>query len=533
MPKVIFQTDQGPKTINFDSMPTQQDIEDVVKQQGWKPAKQSAAAPGATTTPQTPQGTGGVGGFFKGVAKGIGSTVAGLESAGQTLLEQTGGRVANLITGKGFTATHDTPNLKEALGENIKPHGTAENVGFWGEQLGEFLIPVGAIGKAEKAVEGVSTLSKLGKAGELIAEASPKLAKATEAAMRVGGKALVEGGANAAISLAQTGDYKEAAKTGLLFGTLKGITGAAGEALKAAKFPEYLYGKIFKSGWQDMYQKLKTEGLQAFKKDSPELFDQLVKSGAIKAGPSGMAIVNESLAKQALDRGLKGSVKDMSNQVVRGLVESEDIVKSIAKSSKKAVSIPEKAYYNVLKDIEKEYQDVAFGSISKKANTLAKAVKNGKVDGETALELRRFLDGLRIQSSYNPMSTSKLSLGQQNLKALTERLRTKVNALPGMKTAMKNYSFYIDALESLAKKANKEANAGALDLIDKALLGGGIFAHAPIEATALEAVKKTASSPKVFTNIAQKIQQGGLPTKVGAAAKYGLTKLMSVGEPNQ
>ena len=131
------------------------------------------------------------------------------------------------------------------------------------------------------------------------------------------------------------------------------------------------------------------------------------------------------------------------------------------------------------------------------------------------------------------MSTSKLSLGQQNLKALTERLRTKVNALPGMKTAMKNYSFYIDSLESLAKKANKEANAGALDLIDKALLGGGIFAHAPIEATALEAVKKTASSPKVFTNIAQKIQQGGLPTKVGAAAKYGLTKLMSVGEPNQ
>lgn len=514
MPKVIFQTDQGPKTINFASTPNQAAIEEVVRQQGWKPAGKAAPAQSTTSAPPAPQGTGGIGGVLKGIVKGVGSTIAGAETLGQKGLDFITKPISEAVTGKPYTPTQ---NLKDALGENIKPHGTAENLGFYGEQLGEFLIPMGALGKAEKVVEGVSEASKLGKFGK--------------AAINVLGKAGVEGVGNAGITAIQSGgNAKETLATGLTFGLLKGVTGAAGEALKAAKFPEYLYGKIFKSGWQDMYQKLRTEGLAAFKKDSPELYQQLVKQGAIKAGPSGMAIVNDSLAKQALDKGLKGSLKEMSNQVVKGLYESEGIVKSIAGASKKTIALPEKAYVNVLNDISKEYKDVAFGTISKEAKRLAGLAKSGKLDAETALEMRRFLDGLRIQSSYNPLATAKMSLSQQNLKALTERLRGRVNELPGMKTAMKNYSFYIDALESLAKKANKEANAGALDLVDKALLGGGIFAHAPVEATVLEGIKKVASSPKVYTNLAQTIQKTGLPTKTGTVLKAGLSKVLNAGQ---
>ncbi len=58
MPKVTYQTDQGPKVINFGSMPTQADIEDVAKQQGWKPKGAQAPTPGAT--PDTASNPGGI-----------------------------------------------------------------------------------------------------------------------------------------------------------------------------------------------------------------------------------------------------------------------------------------------------------------------------------------------------------------------------------------------------------------------------------------------------------------------------------------
>lgn len=56
MPKVTYQTDQGPKVINFASTPSPKDINDVVTKQGWKPAVAAGVlpkkpSPAMSTTP--------------------------------------------------------------------------------------------------------------------------------------------------------------------------------------------------------------------------------------------------------------------------------------------------------------------------------------------------------------------------------------------------------------------------------------------------------------------------------------------------
>lgn len=87
----------------------------------------------------------------KGVVKGAGDTVAGAMRFGETVANQTAGRVVSAIQGKGFN-----PLPTEELGGNIgrdkglidilKPTNTAQKVGYYGEKVGELALPGGAGG---------------------------------------------------------------------------------------------------------------------------------------------------------------------------------------------------------------------------------------------------------------------------------------------------------------------------------------------------------------------------------------------------
>jgi hypothetical protein len=157
---------------------------------------QSAVSP-QPVSQETPQSSstlgrvaGAVGNFGVGVAKGLGSTVFGI------------GQLADkVIPGQ---------LLPEEKPEFLKPKGTAQNIGFGAEQIGEFFIPAGLAVKGAKAIEGASALSKLSKAG--------KAGKIASGALKLGGKAAIGATEAGAVRAAQTGGDIEEVKTAAKFG---------------------------------------------------------------------------------------------------------------------------------------------------------------------------------------------------------------------------------------------------------------------------------------------------------------------------
>ena len=125
----------------------------------------------------------------------------------------------------------------------------------------------------------------------------------------------------------------------LLGGAVGGVIPAIGAGVKnLGKFlspdsmPEKMYNVIFKNTADDVFSKLRTEGIDQIQKTNPELFGQAVKAGIVRLGKDGVYKIDETIAKQALDRGLKGSLKQMADSVVETNVKSEVGLREIVKN---------------------------------------------------------------------------------------------------------------------------------------------------------------------------------------------------------
>ncbi len=196
------------------------------------------------STPQQepqPQGKGGLAGFGLGALKGVGNTVSNISSFGQKALEKITGIKSN------------TPTAKEQFGEQLTPKGTAEKIGFGAEQVAEFFIPAGAVGKAGKAadiaVQGLNLGSKTTKALQLASKAGIGAAEAAGVtAIQGGGKTEVK---NAAIfgglfpiALKAIGVIGTAAKEVAKF-TSSSLSGVPKEAIEyALKNPQKVQSAI-------------------------------------------------------------------------------------------------------------------------------------------------------------------------------------------------------------------------------------------------------------------------------------------------
>lgn len=396
---------------------------------------------------------GGVKEVGKGIAKGVLSTAKGLGTIGQKLMDLVPGNVV------GSDVYRPGTELEQKASEAFTPETGLEKAGFTGEQIAEFFIPAAKAAKAEKTIHLLSQGIK-----------SPLIA----AGIRVLGKAGVQAASAGGVSLAQTGgDVKEAGKVAATAGVLRGGMAVIGEGARAFHVPERLYSTIFKNSARDMKVELSSNGLKAFQQSNPERFKELVGKGVIRTGESGQLMLNDTLAEQALDKGLRGSIRNMANEVVEGTFNSEDKVRTIAQNYGGKVNLKEKQFESILREISDEYQNVGFNEISDDALRLADELKAGKgeVSGETALAVRRLLDRARIATSFEKPA-SKLSLTQQNLKTLGDAARKRINEIPGMGETMKDYSFYIDALDALAQEAKKRGNNQVLSLIDSLFLSG-------------------------------------------------------------
>lgn len=338
-------------------------------------------------------------------------------------------------------------------------------------------------------------------------------------AARIAKGAAVGAGFGAAGGLESGQDNSGVLLSTLLGGAVGGAIPAIGAAAKygmskAEGIPEKLYSTIFKNSQDDVFKQLTTEGIKNIQDTDPNTFAELVKKGIVKVGKDGVAQVDETLAKEALDRGLKGSLKTMSNQVVKMNKTSELAVRNITDSYKPKIAVDnKKGLLNVLEGIRSGFQgQYDEKTMTKTVSQYIKEVKTGKVSAKSLLEMRRLIDSQRIASTYRAMPSGKISLTQESFKAAADALRSKLNNLPGMGNVMKDYSFSIDALEALAKEAQRKGNAQVLGMIDSILFTGGATAGGPLVGAGSFLARRSLMAPTVATNAAQMINTLGRAT---------------------
>lgn len=434
--------------------------------------------------------------------KGVGSLGAKI---GSTLLKPFGVEMPNVY--------QESRTLSE---QNLQAENTGERFGKTVGDVAQFALPSGQITKTSNAVNTlISGTGKLKSIGRVLS------------------KSAIEGVANAGVSLLQTGgDLKKAGTAGLIAGSTKGLLSGIGEASNSAKLPEKLYQTVFKNSSNDMLQELKTGALAQWQKTNPNEFKDLVKKGIIKTSINGEIVLNDSLAKEALDRGLRGSLRNMSQEVVKNLYRSEETVQRLAQGYKGSItgkpvliSIPENnKLVSLLNEISDDYKNVG-GSFSDEAKQLSILVKNNKVDAENALKLRRFLDGMRIRSSFTP--NQKLSQTQSNFKYFADKIRNELTKIPGFSGTMNEYRFNIDALDAIAKEAARRGNRQILGFIDSAMLGGGLASGEPFIGLGGLTLRRIVQSPSLSTKGAKTIQRLGETTGLGSTIRTGLSNLQN------
>ena len=181
-------------------------------------------------------------GAATGYLKGIGSTIAGVArpvvNAVRTNVQQ---MLPQEYSGINPEDSPTGAEMREAQGQTqaeLAPKNAAENLGYAGESLTEFIL-------GDPALAGIATGAKLMKAAKIAQtlEMSPRIvnalkygtefiAKHPEAA-NVIGNAIRQGAVQAGQTQLKTGDTGQAVKEGLTMGALSGTVGAAGAAIKS------------------------------------------------------------------------------------------------------------------------------------------------------------------------------------------------------------------------------------------------------------------------------------------------------------
>jgi len=146
------------------------------------------------TAVEEQEGAEGLKGVAVGVGKGVASTLRGASELGEKGIKGLG----RFLTPKkfeerlGFAKTEE-PVIEQFIPEEkVKPVGTAEKIGFFGEQIGEFLIPGAAPTKIGKAAAGAKALKEAPKAAKTAARIIGT--GAGEAVLATGQTAIQKGG---------------------------------------------------------------------------------------------------------------------------------------------------------------------------------------------------------------------------------------------------------------------------------------------------------------------------------------------------
>lgn len=460
------------ETVSFQNQPTDQDIEEVVKTLGIKP--KSATIPSSSVQPQN-NGESGLGGFSTGVAKGEISTVKGLGSLGETILNQTAGRVVNAIRGKGFVPTNQNiygkgGTMEQKLGDKLQPKGAAENLGFGAEKVAEFAVP-------GTKVAGMT-------------EGAGLLARSVADGVTGGGIAAIQNGAV----------DKNAITTGAVSAALPGV--GAGLNKIGGALTEYLPKRLIQSAIGQSKKEL--------------MAGKDISSYVLSKGKFGTAdgIINSSQeAISSLSKTIGDNLKSSSEIINRNdvLQKVVDVINEQGGQIKK-----QEVYDNVVR-IAPQVK----GLLNKKTLTLAEANKLRQSLDQT-LGDRGFL------TSQLPYSKTILRLFDNNLRGSVQEL-----APAGTKDMFKELSKEITLRDSLLERVSSQARNQPLNGFDLLLGSGGFLGGGPVGAAMSVAAKKAIQSVIGKTGIAQILDYssklGPILNKLAPEEKAFIQSLISGG----
>lgn len=398
-----------------------------------------------------------------GVAKGVGSTLAGASALGEKILQ---------APIKAFGG-----QVQKPLGQEIQESGalegtnTMQKAGKFIEQGAEFLLPMGAVNRGVKAVETASGLLKAGKA-------APGIGKALG---RLGVRTAAEAGQAAANTALQTGgDMEETAKAAKIgavsvpaFGAVGKIAGAvggvamqalgkttgAGEAALREAFTNPNVIKYARQG-QDAVTSLQEQALEGAqrglgamaKKRGAEYVKELER---IKADPLPMREITDMAiirAKEALD--------NASVRVGKGRTLTLNAFKDSAiEQGKTSVA---KAYRTLA--TWKDHTPAGLDRLKKKLTQFQNAVKN-TTDGSYAVikEMRNSVDdGLKANVPGYSKMTAKYRDASEMIDEIERALSLKDSVMKEtairklMSTMRQNNELRLDFLRTLGVKAGED-----------------------------------------------------------------------------
>jgi hypothetical protein len=403
------------------------------------------------------EGLGVTGEILKGAGKGVLSTLKGIGE----LSQKTGqGMIFEQIR-KQPTEEQKAQDLTKA--EILKPKGIAQKIGFGAEQVGEFFIPMGGATKAEKLLTTV-----LPKAGKLATFGIKTIGEATEYAFKT--------------ALQTGGDVPQTTGTFLLSLAIPPIIKGVGAGLKkiGTIFPERVYSVIFKTAADDLRQ----------------AYQSVAKGKQL----------NPTLAREVLDRGLKGSSKNMAVYAFNKLDDLEKQVQSLVTERTKPLVVGnKKSYERFLNEVINQFKGGFYTDRAKTASNLLKELSQTDVKQigmGTALRLRRFIDNMRNTSAFR--QNALLSHRQDEFKYAADLLRKKL-ADNGLSYLMNEERVFIQAIDDIVADATKRNNKNVIGLIDILAGGGGIASGSIIGGAGAAVAIRAFQQPFTLTNMARGI----------------------------
>ena len=353
--------------------------------------------------------------------------------------------------------------------KNLENTTTAEKVGGTAGTIAGLALPSSGISKSAEGLSGLITAEGL-------------VPNAARFATKVG----VEGVGQGALGYAQSGgDPNEAILQGTVGGTLAGV----GSILHA--IPENLYTKIFRDTDENVEKRL--------------------------FGSS-----SKSLARDAIDHGIKGNLPQMAQQVSKGMLDNE--AKLIEWATKSNIKVPiDDKIYETLGAIYKDQSEIGRGEGADKILQIINNIHGRETDMKTALDLRRLLDGARTNASFNKAIT-QMRGSSADLKYWSDDLRKIINKSGGGKY-MKDWQFYLDAKDSIIDAAKRSNNKSIIDYFDSSVGAGSIFAGNPLAGAAAITGRHLLSSGGKNTYAANLIKGITEPNLTGDTIKGGISNL--------
>ena len=397
-----------------------------------------------------------------GAGKGVLSTLQGLSAIGQKTAKALGIQKDDIAT------------LPKSLTE---PTNTPQKIGKVGEQIGEFFIPLGG---------GIKATSLLPRAGKVATYVAKTVGESTEFALKTAAQS--------------GGDIKQTTGTFLLSLALSPVISAVSGVLSTAGrvIPERLYSVIFKNAESDL-------------------------RAAYQSSAKGKAL-DPTLAREVLDRGLRGNSRNMAVLAFNTLDDLERAVQTTVKNTNQPIVVGNKAtYIRFLEEVVNTFKGGFYSGRARAANALIKELGqtgSRRISMSTALKMRRFIDAMRNTSSFrlNPNLTAR----QEEFKYAADFLRGRL-AKAGLEKLMNEERIYIEAIDAIIADAIKRNNKNVIGLVDLLAGGGGMVAGGGLGGVTAAAGIRAFQSPFNLTQLGSAIDKlTKMTTGLGGKMKGGL-----------